>query len=100
MYTHYCASCHGTDGKGGGPAAKAMKAPPSDLTKLTARNGGKFPDLKVARLIEGNDQLAAHGSRDMPIWGEVFHQMDGSGMATAKLRVANLTSYLQSLQGK
>ena len=97
MYTHYCAACHGADGKGGGPAAKAMKMAPSDLTTLAAKNGGKFPDVKIARVIDGSDQLAAHGSRDMPIWGEVFHQMD---TATARLRVTNLTAYLQSLQGK
>ena len=28
MYTAYCAACHGTDGKGGGPASGALKIPP------------------------------------------------------------------------
>ena len=40
MFTEYCAPCHGTDGKGTGPAAAAMKAPPTDLTQL-AKKGGK-----------------------------------------------------------
>jgi mono/diheme cytochrome c family protein len=100
MYAHYCASCHGKDGKGDGPAARAMKSVPTDLTQLSATNSGKFPELKVAHAIDGTYDLAAHGSRDMPTWGEVFHQMDGSGMQTAKIRIANLTAYLQSLQAK
>ena len=35
MYMSYCAVCHGTDGKGGGPAASALKVPPTDLTLLS-----------------------------------------------------------------
>jgi len=100
MYLQYCASCHGTTGKGDGPAAVALKAAPSNLATLSARNNGAFPEIKVSRIIEGSDELAAHGSRDMPTWGQVFHQMEGSGAATGKLRVANLTGYLKSLQAK
>jgi mono/diheme cytochrome c family protein len=100
MYLQYCASCHGKDGKGGGPAAVALKTAPSNLTTLAAHNNGSFPDVRVSRLIEGTDQLAAHGSHEMPIWGQVFHQMDGMGPSTMKLRVANLTGYLKALQAK
>jgi mono/diheme cytochrome c family protein len=100
MYMQYCATCHGKDGKGGGPAAVALKAVPANLTMLAARSNGTFPELRVSRVIEGNDDLAAHGSRDMPIWGQVFHQMDGMGPDTMKLRVANLTGYLKALQAK
>ena len=100
MYLQYCASCHGKDGKGDGPAVSALKVAPSNLTTLSARNNGAFPEVKVSRTIEGSDDLAAHGSRDMPTWGQVFHQMEGGGAATGKLRVANLTAYLKSLQGK
>jgi mono/diheme cytochrome c family protein len=100
MYLQYCASCHGKEGKGDGPAVSALKVAPSNLTTLSARNNGAFPEIKVSRTIEGSDDLAAHGSRDMPTWGQVFHQMEGGGAATGKLRVANLTAYLKSLQGK
>ena len=48
MYTSYCAVCHGTDGKGGGPAASALKTPPADLTLLSKNNGGKYPAMKVS----------------------------------------------------
>jgi mono/diheme cytochrome c family protein len=100
MYLQYCASCHGKDGKGNGPAAPALKVAPANLATLSARNNGAFPEIKVSRIIDGSDDLAAHGSRDMPTWGQVFHQMEGGGAATEKLRVANLTAYLKSLQGK
>ena len=100
MYVQYCATCHGKDGKGDGPAAKAMKTAPGDLTKLASLNGGTFPEVKVARLIEGADEISAHGSRDMPVWGRLFHEMEASGSTTAKLRISNLTAYLKSIQAK
>src|SRR5581483_1028115 len=49
MYMHYCAVCHGRQGRGGGPAAGALKAQPADLTTLAQRNHGQFP----RRLVEG-----------------------------------------------
>ena len=52
MYTAYCAVCHGTDGKGGGPAASALKVPPTDLTQLSKNNGDKYPALKVTSTIQ------------------------------------------------
>lgn len=99
MFNEYCAVCHGQDGKSGGPAAPALKKKPADLTLLTAHNNGKFPDSRVAGYIEGDDNLEAHGSRDMPMWGGVFKSMAG-GSDMAKLRVANLTAYIKSLQAK
>lgn len=100
MYLQYCAACHGKEGKGDGPAAKALKVPPTNLSALTSNNHGAFPDIRIARAIDGSDDLAAHGSRDMPIWGEVFNRMDAGGIASAKLRVQNLTEYIKSLQAK
>ena len=47
MFVTYCAVCHGRDAKGGGPAARALRVPAADLTQLTAKNNGKFPELKV-----------------------------------------------------
>ena len=97
MFNEYCAVCHGQDAKGGGPAAPALKKVPADLTQLTAHNKGKFPDARIAGYIEGDDKLEAHGTRDMPMWGNVFKSMAG-GDATTRMRVANLASYIKSLQ--
>ena len=100
MYVSYCAACHGTDGKGNGPAAKAMKVPPSDLTILARSNKGKFPDAHVYQVIKGDATTAAHGSKDMPVWGPVFRALSKGDQATVQLRITNLTSYVESLQVK
>jgi len=99
MFVQYCASCHGTSGKGDGPAAPALKIKPADLTALAAHNNGKFPAERVSLYIEGADQVEAHGSREMPVWGKVFKSMS-ENEHVAKLRVANLTAYVNTLQAK
>ena len=93
----YCATCHGKDAKGNGPAANALKRAPADLTQLSVRNGGKFPELRVIRYIKGEDTIAAHGSRDMPVWGQLFRSL-GEDSAVIALRVSNLVDYLKSIQ--
>jgi mono/diheme cytochrome c family protein len=100
MYIAYCASCHGKDGKGDGPAASAMKSAPADLTLLAARNGGKFPENHVVQIIKGDSDSASHGSRDMPVWGPIFRAMGTQSDGVAQLRVRNLTKYIESLQQK
>ena len=97
MFTEYCATCHGPEGKGNGPAAAALKKTPADLTKLSAQNGGKFPEVTVRRYIQGADEVAAHGSRDMPIWGNLFKTLPG-GDTGALLRVNVLVDYVKALQ--
>ena len=98
MFTTYCAVCHGTTGKGTGPAATALKKQPADLTQLAKKNGGQFPAIKVSLIIKGNEILASHGSRDMPIWGKIFSDMEGEKISD--LRIHNLTEYVQTLQEK
>lgn len=100
MYVNYCAACHGQDGKGNGPAVPALKSPPPDLTTLAKRNGGKYPADRVSAILSGKEELAAHGSQDMPVWGPVFSQMGQGDRAQAQLRVRNLTTYVESLQAK
>src|SRR5450759_3629593 len=72
MFDTYCAVCHGKEGKGNGPAAASLTKVPADLTRITARNGGTFPEVKIRRYIEGLDEVPAHGTRDMPMWGDLF----------------------------
>jgi mono/diheme cytochrome c family protein len=98
MFSTYCAVCHGTTGKGNGPAATALKRQPADLTQLTKRNNGSFPAIKVGLIIKGDEVLASHGSRDMPIWGKIFIDMEGERLAS--LRIHNLTEYVRTLQEK
>lgn len=100
MYKAYCASCHGLEGKGDGPAASALKAPATDLTQLSKKNGGQFPSARVSSVLSGTADLAAHGSEEMPVWGPVFRKMGNDNAAHARLRVSNLTKYLESMQTK
>jgi len=100
MFTAYCASCHGQAGKGDGPAAPALKTPPANLTQLAAKNAGKFPELQVAQAIKGDSSTAAHGSKEMPVWGPVFLYLGHHDPAVMQLRVRNLTKYIESIQQK
>jgi mono/diheme cytochrome c family protein len=68
-----CASCHGADGKGKGPVSGQLKVPPSDLTILAKNNNGVFPTNAVYEAIYGSKTIPAHGTREMPIWGERFN---------------------------
>lgn len=95
MFDTYCAVCHGKEAKGNGPAAASLTKVPADLTKISARNGGKFPEVKVRRYIEGLDEVPAHGTRDMPIWGDLFKSLNRD---TAAIRVEALAQYLKGLQ--
>ncbi len=98
MFDSYCASCHGKDGKGSGPAAEALKTPPPDLTTLSHQNGGKYPAMKVQGIITGQVELAAHGAKEMPVWGPVFSHMSQGRQSEMKLRIDNLTDYIKSIQ--
>jgi len=100
MYASYCAVCHGTDGKGEGPAASALKTPPANLTVLSKNNGGKFPSLKVSSILRGTSDLPAHGSKEMPVWGPLFRSMSGGNESEVQQRAANLTQYVETLQAK
>lgn len=100
MYTSYCAVCHGADGKGGGPAATALKTPPADLTILSKNNRGKYPAVKVSSILRGTSDLPAHGSKEMPVWGPLFRSISGGRESEVQERLANLTEYVESLQTK
>jgi mono/diheme cytochrome c family protein len=97
LFRAYCAPCHGLDAKGKGPAAVALKAPVPDLTTLAKRNRGNFPEVRVRKAITGEDAVAAHGSREMPIWGPVLHQIEAD-VDRGNVRLDNLVKYLRSIQ--
>jgi len=100
MFMSYCASCHGKDAKGNGPAASALKQLPADLTTLAKRHGGKYPSDRVTSVLRGQANLMAHGDQDMPVWGPVFWTMSGGHEEQVQMRIANLNRYLESIQEK
>lgn len=104
MYISYCAACHGTSGKGDGPAASEFKTPPTNLTIICPKSQcGKFPDGYIAQVIATGPQNAkAHGSKDMPVWGPLFGLLHSTSSTKqeVQLRINNLSSYIESLQVK
>jgi len=104
LYLELCAVCHGSGGKGDGPAAAAMTKPMPDLTVLAAKNEGKFPRDAVEDSITGESRVVSHGTIDMPIWGQIFEDAARSDWKAfrregqAKQRIFNLTEYLATLQ--
>ena len=99
-YREYCASCHGDDAKGMGPAATALLTPPSDLTTLARRHGDKFPEDYVTEIVRFGKPIRSHGSVDMPVWGPIFSARDKFSEVAVRKRIKNLCSYLASLQEK
>ena len=97
-FREYCTVCHGTGGKGDGPAATALSKPPADLTQIAKRNGGKFSGLAVRMTITGDTTVAAHGTRDMPVWGPLFRSVEND--QTAAVRLKNVVAYIQNMQEK
>ena len=101
MYATYCAVCHGTTGIGNGPAADAMKVHPTDLSMLSKMNGGVFPVNHVSTVLQFGVENPAHGSSDMPVWGDLMltlHKSGPDGATVVHQRIANLTSYLKQIQ--
>ncbi len=98
LYQLYCATCHGRDGKGAGPAAVSLKVPPPDLTTLARRRGGTFPRREVEGIVRG-PATPSHGSEEMPIWGPIFKGLDPSDARNAA-RIDSLVSHLESIQHK
>ncbi len=106
-FDRLCAPCHGVSGKGDGPHAPHLAKKPADLTSVT-RKYGRFPDQKVFETIAGLDMPDGHGTREMPIWGDVF-VTEEVGKSTkvedamkasddASRRIAGLVAYVQSIQ--
>lgn len=72
-FDNNCAVCHGTSGEGDGPFAGIINTKLPDLTRLQEANNGVFPFDRVYQTIDGRKEIAAHGSRDMPIWGSEYN---------------------------
>lgn len=109
-YETYCAGCHGISGKGNGPDAKRLTKPPTDLTQLQKRNGGRFSSDYLFNIIDGREDVAAHGPRAMPVWGKVFKEQDtavapceGNKCFYSKFwrgRILAIITYIRTLQDK
>lgn len=103
LFARHCASCHGAAADGAGPLAAELRTPPANLRTLAKRNNGRFDENAVLEMIDGRRTVAAHGPRDMPVWGAVFEsefEAKGESRAhyTTLLRARLLADYLRTLQ--
>jgi mono/diheme cytochrome c family protein len=99
-YLRYCASCHGVQGDGEGPVARALTTRPSDLRELHGRYGTPLDRERLRAAIDGRTPIVAHSEREMPVWGERFDLPpdDVSRERTIAERVAELHAYIESIQ--
>jgi mono/diheme cytochrome c family protein len=103
LYHQYCGACHGISGDGQGPVAVLFDPRPADLRGIAARRKGVFPEAEILRIIDGRDPVIAHGTRDMPVWGERFQEhMDTArgGDATAAGKALLIIDFLKTIQKK
>lgn len=99
LYFNHCAACHGETGEGDGPVAATLHVAVPNLRTLSRRSNGAFPADAVRAYIDGREVKAAHGDRQMPIWGDVFRGLDqGTAERTVRRRVDALVAFVATLQ--
>lgn len=106
-----CTICHGLQGRGDGPYAKMLTTQVPDLATLSQRNGGTFPFQRIYDIIDGTVMISAHGTKQMPIWGQVYTLKSEENYFTwrafhwddqpfVRARILALTEYVSRLQLK
>jgi mono/diheme cytochrome c family protein len=98
LYANHCGACHGEDGEGGGPVAAVMTITVPNLRTLSRRNDGVFPADAIAAYIDGRETPAAHGDRQMPVWGDVFAAGERGGEDIVRRRIAAIVEFIAQLQ--
>jgi len=106
-YDSACAVCHGLTGKGDGPLKSQLTKPVLDLTVLAKNNKGVFPFDRVYQIIDGRQEVKAHGPREMPVWGRAFNTETSiyfdnyppqDSESAVRSRILALTEYVYRLQ--
>jgi mono/diheme cytochrome c family protein len=109
-YQSNCAICHGEQGKGDGSFNVLLKKHAADLTVLSKNNGGVFPFNRIYEVISGAAEVAGHGPRNMPIWGNYYNDQatielnpsyrQSDARAFVRARILALVEYISTLQPK
>ncbi len=100
MFATYCTSCHGSDGKGYGPVTVSRGVAPVDLTVLSRKNHGTFPEAHVVHVLKFGADVPSHTSVEMPVWGPVLGKINQKDPREGQLRINSLSSYLETIQVK
>ncbi len=98
LFVTYCQGCHGVRGEGDGPVAPLLKVAPPDLTRLVEKYG-EFPEELVASTVDGRAMVESHGSREMPVWGNVWANTEDP-LAEERLReqILRVVEFVRSIQ--
>ena len=105
-YEISCMPCHGVEGRGDGRRARSLKTAPADLTQIAKFHGGDFPSAQVAEIIDGRTIIAAHGQREMPVWGDRYRRPIEANEPVAAIerraqaQITALVRYLETIQAK
>jgi len=110
-YDAHCAACHGLSGKGGGHFVQLLKSGTvvPNLTELSKKNNGVFPLARVYNTIDGTENVSAHGTKEMPIWGNrykieagerIYDDFRSDAEPFVRARLLALTEYVYRLQAK
>jgi mono/diheme cytochrome c family protein len=101
-FVRYCASCHGVNGSGDGPVAKSLAKTPANLRLLSDRFGSPLPAAKLAELIDGRDAVRAHGTADMPVWGERLYATGAGERGELGISeiIGKIVAYLDTIQDR
>ncbi len=100
----YCSNCHGDEARGDGSLAELLTVEPADLTGIAQRNDGRYPADRVRSLIDGREQVRAHGLKEMSIWGDAFQKTlqptwtEETDEQRAERKIDELVEFLRSIQ--
>lgn len=100
-YSTYCANCHGFSLDGKGEIAATLSSAPTDLTRLAEKNSGTFPEERLQQVIDGRAEVAAHGAREMPVWGDLFLWPEGDTperRVQVDRKIGELVAYIRGAQ--
>lgn len=100
LYQQYCASCHGVWADGEGLLVPVLTEKPTNLRTLEQRTGSPLKRERLVEVIDGRKPIAAHGSREMPVWGKRLDQGVKSSVPDMRKRstVMVIVDYLEAIQ--
>jgi putative copper export protein/mono/diheme cytochrome c family protein len=78
LYPQHCASCHGSEGRGDGPAARGLRIPPADLTAehLWAHSDGELFWWLSHGIVSAEGEVAMPGFAGTLSDEQIWHLID------------------------
>jgi len=100
VFERKCSECHGSEGEN--PRfVESFGGTAPDLRLLSRAYGSPLPRDELAAFIDGRTDVAAHGPRAMPVWGEELYDNLPENTTVEEMRAGTidlLLDYLESIQ--